>query len=35
MANFYPLANVLPLLEGTEFDRLTKDIAEHGLLTPS
>ena len=31
---FHPLANVLPLLEGAEFDRLVSDIAEHGLLNP-
>ena len=31
---FYPLANVLPLLEGAEFDRLCEDIAENGLGNP-
>jgi N6-adenosine-specific RNA methylase IME4 len=31
---FHPLANVLPLLEGPEFDRLVADIVEHGLLNP-
>jgi N6-adenosine-specific RNA methylase IME4 len=31
---FHPLANVLPLLEGPEFDRLAADIHEHGLLNP-
>jgi N6-adenosine-specific RNA methylase IME4 len=31
---FHPLANVLPLLEGAEFDRLVADISENGLLNP-
>jgi hypothetical protein len=31
---FHPLANVLPLIENAEFDRLVADIAEHGLLNP-
>jgi N6-adenosine-specific RNA methylase IME4/ParB-like chromosome segregation protein Spo0J len=31
---FHPLANVLPVMEGTDFDRLVADIAEHGLLNP-
>jgi N6-adenosine-specific RNA methylase IME4 len=31
---FHPLANVLPLLKGAEFDRLVTDIAEQGLLNP-
>jgi N6-adenosine-specific RNA methylase IME4 len=34
MLEFHPLANVLPLLEGVELDRLGADIAEQGLLNP-
>ena len=34
MHEFHPLANVLPLTEGAEFDRLVADIAEHGLHNP-
>ena len=31
---FHPLADLLPLAQDTEFDRLVADIAEHGLLNP-
>ncbi|HWI67605.1 MAG TPA: MT-A70 family methyltransferase [Nitrospiraceae bacterium] len=31
---FHPLAEMLPLVQGAEFDRLVADIAEHGLLHP-
>jgi N6-adenosine-specific RNA methylase IME4 len=31
---FHPIANVLPLIDGAEFDRLVADIAEQGLLNP-
>jgi N6-adenosine-specific RNA methylase IME4 len=34
MKKFHPLANVLPLLDGAEFDGLVRDIAQNGLLTP-
>jgi hypothetical protein len=31
---FHPLANCLPLIEGTEFDELVADIKERGLALP-
>ena len=31
---FHPLAEMLPLVQGAEFDRLVADIAEQGLLNP-
>jgi N6-adenosine-specific RNA methylase IME4/ParB-like chromosome segregation protein Spo0J len=31
---FHPLADVLPLIEGAEFDQLVADMAKNGLLNP-
>ena len=32
---FHPLADMLPLVQGAEFDRLVANIREQGLLNPT
>lgn len=32
--DFHPLANVMPLLEGDEFDRLVEDVKTYGIKVP-
>ena len=34
MTEFHPLANIFPLIEGEDFEKLVADIRQHGVLDP-